>query len=436
MPEATSTLALKESQQIAYERLQRFVTDRRQKYFILSGYAGTGKTFLVCQIIKNLLSRGFRVKLGAPTNKAARNAESISKEKHGLQLSASTIASLLGQQPSINEDSGKEEFLSNSAKVRIGEYDVVFLDEYSMIGPKDLEQILEITQYKDVKLVFVGDEAQLPPINCKRSPVLNLSGREDTMLATLTEIIRYEGGIAHVAEDVRSNPHYGRNVYPYMTLVDESLVVLKYFDWMLRAIEDFKSEQFQEDINYCRLLVWRNQTAFKYNRGIRKHLFGVTDIEEDQWLEGDRLIARKPLFRSIDGRELIVACNSDEFIITGDKREVEDSKTGLKYWNVPAMDATTTQPISLRLATDLTKHLVEAKMAEAKAKKEWRTFYFYQKRFDDITYAYAITTHKAQGSTLRHAYIDARDMGPAKELQQLQYTALTRAAECAYIRVQ
>ena len=431
-----SSLALSEGQQLAYESLKTFVKNRAMKYFILSGYAGTGKTFLVCKLIAALQEKGLKVKVGAPTNKAARNAESIARTQHMVFVGASTIASLLGQQPEINEDSGKEEFKSNSARVKIGEYDIVFLDEFSMIGQKDLDQILEITQYKDVKLVFVGDPAQLPPINCKKSPVLDLAGRGDSMGAQLTEVIRYEGDIAHIAETIRTDPLYASQRYPFMTTVDDTITVLSYYDWMNFAINDMRSTKFQENINHARILAWRNATCDKYNRTVRKHILGVGDTEKEQWVEGDRLIAKKPLFRSIDGREMIVACNSDEFIIQGDKKMLEDGKTGMTYWSVPAMNAATGGAITLRIATDLTKHQVEARLTKAKAEKEWRTFYFYSKRYDDIAYAYAITTHKAQGSTIHRVYIDVRDMGGANELQQLQYTALTRAAECAYIRMQ
>ncbi|MDJ0689664.1 MAG: ATP-binding domain-containing protein [Xenococcaceae cyanobacterium MO_188.B32] len=50
-----------------------------------------------------------------------------------------------------------------------------------------------------------------------------------------------------------------------------------------------------------------------------------------------------------------------------------------------------------------------------------------------MPYAYAITTHKAQGSTVDHAFVDATDMKGCPDLQKILYTALTRAKDRVFI---
>ncbi len=46
--------------------------------------------------------------------------------------------------------------------------------------------------------------------------------------------------------------------------------------------------------------------------------------------------------------------------------------------------------------------------------------------FDDVVYAYALTTHKAQGSTINYVFLDIEDMKGCSDRQKLLYTALTR----------
>ena len=53
--------------------------------------------------------------------------------------------------------------------------------------------------------------------------------------------------------------------------------------------------------------------------------------------------------------------------------------------------------------------------------------------FDDVGYAYALTTHKAQGSTIDYVFLDVNDMKGCSERQKLLYTALTRAKQQALI---
>ena len=55
------------------------------------------------------------------------------------------------------------------------------------------------------------------------------------------------------------------------------------------------------------------------------------------------------------------------------------------------------------------------------------------KSFDNILHAYAITTHKAQGSSINYAFVDVGDMRKCPDLQKILYTALTRAKVQAFI---
>ncbi|MDJ0679822.1 MAG: helicase C-terminal domain-containing protein [Xenococcaceae cyanobacterium MO_167.B52] len=50
-----------------------------------------------------------------------------------------------------------------------------------------------------------------------------------------------------------------------------------------------------------------------------------------------------------------------------------------------------------------------------------------------MPFAYAITTHKAQGSSIDYCFVDVADMRHCPDLQKILYTALTRATKTAFI---
>ena len=81
---------------------------------LLTGYSGTGKSFLVTKIIEEIIfkNKGIRIAITAPTNKAVRLLKNLSSicETHN-QVEFNTLHSLLGLKRVITVD-GKEEFKS------------------------------------------------------------------------------------------------------------------------------------------------------------------------------------------------------------------------------------------------------------------------------------------------------------------------------------
>ena len=145
----TNAVTLTNSQQQALEKLKHFVKSNHQ-HCRLTGYAGTGKSFLIAQFMKWLLSERLEFIAASPTNKAAKNLKKIGLENN-IDFEVTTVAKLLGQQPQLNKETGKEEFVSGESS--IGEYDVVIFDEFSIrisstlyrarIDLQDIEKFME-----------------------------------------------------------------------------------------------------------------------------------------------------------------------------------------------------------------------------------------------------------------------------------------------------
>ena len=86
---------LKPQQQQAIDKLRSFLTTT-ESFFLLCGYAGTGKSTIVFQIIKELLSQSKRIALTAPTNKAVGILRKMAASQGIFGVDFLTIHQLLG----------------------------------------------------------------------------------------------------------------------------------------------------------------------------------------------------------------------------------------------------------------------------------------------------------------------------------------------------
>ena len=126
---------------------------------LISGGPGTGKTFTAQQLIQsfvNALPKGaspLRVKIAAPTGKAAdRLAQKIPSHEQ-LLCEASTLHRLLRVYP------GRSRLLAQKPI----DADLILVDEASMIDAQLFAHLLLATP-SDARLILLGDPDQLPPI--------------------------------------------------------------------------------------------------------------------------------------------------------------------------------------------------------------------------------------------------------------------------------
>ncbi|MGK7949879.1 MAG: ATP-dependent RecD-like DNA helicase [Xenococcaceae cyanobacterium] len=439
----TTTFKLTEDQATAIVKLKEFCSYRDGKYFRLTGYAGTGKSFIICQLIRWLKDYNYSFLVASPTNKAAKNLKNMANDA-GLIIDMTTVAKLLGQQAVLNEETGKEEFI---AKKKDDEntpiYDVIIIDEFSMVNEDNFSDLCLKVEDLKTKIIFVGDAAQLPPVGEKEPIIAN----HPSIIrhANLSQVVRYDGELAKVAEEIRSNPIFNKVMYPFTTKSDRSIETLERYEWLERAVELFKSNEFKANPNYVRFLVWRNKTADKLNAYVRNAMYGEN---ASIYQIGDRLIAKVPVFRSITvidskgqkkeewkiaiRRSLPASliASSEECQVIAETKITYDVTYGWQYYQVPVLTDDGVR-IDLRILTDDGKREQKEYLQQLKQKRQWKAYYNALKSFDTVPYAYAITTHKSQGSSIDYAFVDTLDMKGCPDLQKMLYTALTRAKEQA-----
>ncbi|MEM8675438.1 MAG: AAA family ATPase [Cyanobacteria bacterium P01_G01_bin.67] len=427
-----SAKKLTQAQQQALEKLKSFLRSN-QSYFRLSGYAGTGKSFLVCHLIEWLDACDFEFVIAAPTNKAAKSLMQVGMSV-GINIEVKTVAQLLGQQPEINQETGLEEFTS-TGDAEFDDYDVMIIDEFSMINRSNFEEIVQaISATINTKVIFVGDDAQLPPVK-EQQPIVAISDYIDAT-ATLDEVVRYEGEIAVVAEKIRSNPEYACRIYPFKTSEDQTIVCQPRKQWLETVTQYFSAEEYKTNPDYARLLVWRNKTAAAANRFVRSRLWGQ---DAPIFVPGDRLIAKKPLFRIRPGQKGknkwgILLNNSEECSVIEQPtiKQLSYDKIAYQYRSVPTITDGGFE-VNLSILTETGKQLKDEKIRDYIEKKQWHKYFDLSRLFDDVTYAYSITVHKAQGSSIEYVFLDTEDIRDCPDLQKILYTALTRSKTRVFI---
>ena len=433
-PSNVSVQQLTITQQKALDKLKSFV-ESDESFFRLSGYAGSGKSFLICHLMEWLSDCEFTLVAAAPTNKAAKNLKQVALTT-GIDIDVKTVAQLLGQQPEINEETGQEEFTANN-DAQFDDYDVIIIDEFSMINRSNFDAIVDaVAMTIDTKVIFVGDSAQLPPVK-ESSPIVATSEYIDST-ATLDEIVRYEGEIAVVAEKIRTQDKYNKVLYPFQTSEDGTIVTQPRQEWLETVTEYFCCKSYKANPDYARLLVWKNKTAASANKFVRSRMWGK---DAPTYVPGDRLIALKPLFRPRPGQKGknkwgVLINNSEECTVVELPlpKQLTFDKEIYTCLSVPVTTDGKT-PFNLSILTIESQQFRSEKLKHYVEKKQWNQYFDLSRMFDDVTYAYALTVHKAQGSGIDHVFLDTEDMRYCPDLQKMLYTALTRTKVKAFIPI-
>jgi len=121
--------------------LSKFWNDPNRQYFVLSGQAGVGKTTCMRFFKDHLkvVEPGINICMSAPTNKAtAVLSDSVSDP----DLTYKTIYSILGLRMQAN---GEFKELTDSGEERISDFDLVIVDEASMINTNLRKRIIYLT---------------------------------------------------------------------------------------------------------------------------------------------------------------------------------------------------------------------------------------------------------------------------------------------------
>jgi ATP-dependent exoDNAse (exonuclease V) alpha subunit len=293
-------VTLNEEQKEALKAIQKFIEHPAADIFVLKGYAGTGKTFLMQYLANWLEKNEHQFCLLASTGRAA----TVLRGKTGFD--AGTVH---GELYKFNKVDGDEEHIPDDATVQqFGQMRLLFflrppddskkiyiVDESSMLSSEiasDANTVSFGSGYllNDFfecvgknKIIFVGDPGQLPPVGQIFSPALDMewlaSQQKIAISTTLEKIERHnpDNDILLLASNIRSMSMDGKQVkfpkFPARNLGNVSLYP------STKALFDGYVEKYKEvGVNGALAVARSNKMVHHLNRALRRDLFGQIDL--------------------------------------------------------------------------------------------------------------------------------------------------------------
>jgi exodeoxyribonuclease-5 len=436
------------------KKLASYLTDNSNDIiFILTGYAGTGKTSVISSIVKTLDILRIRSVLLAPTGRAAKVLGSYS----GRQ--AFTIHKKIYRQRSSRDGMGSFTLDRNLHK---NTYFIV--DEASMISNHSsdtsifgsgrlLDDLIEyVYSGNECKLILVGDPAQLPPVGSELSPALDQKTMAEYGFALryseLKQVVRQSesSGILMNATRVRQQITGYQLEHPQINTTDYKDMVRIGGE---QLIEEISAAYGSCGLDGTIIVVNSNKLANRYNQGIRNRVF----YREEEISTGDIVMIVKNNYSLLEEEE-----EGPGFIANGDIAEIRrirnyESRYDLRFAEMllyfPDYDLELESLVMLdvlmmdtpSLPSEQNRDLFQKILADyqhIKSRKNQYEAVRNDKWFNalQIKFAYAVTCHKAQGGQWERVFID-QGMFNRNEITidylRWFYTALTRSTEMVYL---
>lgn len=441
-----------EEQLQASKQIRRFLNST-EKIFVLKGYAGTGKTTLVNFILKDYYMKGKLIAVSAFTNKATNVISRKTPFAQGI-----TLYKLLGLTADESSDVLKFRRPKEDSKKRslVPQFDIIVLDEVSMVLDEDLNLLIkEINKmYSTTKLLVMGDPAQLPPVGQETDSIAfsfenSFQLRNIVRQAEESNIIKYSFCIREILKQIDNNEKI-----PIQTKLNaelnpnlEDLIITKdarkFTDLML---EEFASDNYKNNGDYVRAISYRNISVDAINGVIRKNIFKEA---EDTITVGENINLNYPVQDLSTGFNLYDTSDELEVtdILSSEMYNNSSDHCGLKIQFPYYVCLTSRRYDGLNGEMKIVNPAFKGKFIdlvsewgrEIRKQKEAKSiyaneFYPFKKRFHTVSYNYALSAHRSQGSTFDKVFFVEDDLEHVRkasytDLWKAKYVAITRAAK-------
>lgn len=414
--------------------------------FLLTGYAGTGKTSVTGALVRALRECKVPVVLLAPTGRAAKVFGAFA------HFPASTIHRRIYRTPGLGNAYTFGTVADNPLS------DAVFIvDEASMIGAaggdSQTNLLEDLIQYVysgiNCRMILLGDTAQLPPVGTAVSPAMDVAALRSYGLrvskAVMTAVVRQgaKSGILYNATWLRKAML--RDPLPSARLHIDGFDDISIVPGEELA-EELETSYSEVGVDSTIVITRSNRRATGFNLAIRANILGR---EEELCRDERLLVAKNNYLWSAKVKGLDFIANGDIAIVSAIYGN--ETKYGLRFADVrltlPDRDIDVDCKIMLDTLTSDTPSLSPALAAD-----------FYEAILNDpdlftsltpmsarmkilrsdpyfnalqVKYAYAVTCHKAQGGQWPNVFVDMGYIPPESrgiDFYRWLYTATTRAS--------
>lgn len=441
-------------------------TDPTQ-YYVIEGKAGTGKTTIAKEILKEFEDE--QIYVAAVSHKA----KGVIKSSFGDDTRGKkffSIAGLLGMK-GINDNNTQTTKFQVGLKVPLLDNPpaLLVIDEASMITEDVLKKIIDINSSlsRPFQMLFLGDIGQIQPIRDEQSEFYRthkdlLNKKSDIFNSKHKSklITRVRQGEANPIlpyadyfweNSQKENPELNptQHIVRNNQITDKGSLLFSNSEGEVlnSVIKAVKNAVEKGLTNHVKIVTYHVNEKTELNQKIHEALFG----KDSDYSKGDMLILNSP-YDLPDVNTTME--NSSEIQIKSIQDEDTDEfgvhtlyleTNGTAYTRTGNEQKDCVIQVVSRNDIGLYNQKLQELASYAKRqtnralkKQAWSDFWEYKGRYADVDFSYAITAHKSQGSTYDIVVVDEKDiMGTTatsnQEKSELIYTALTRPRKTAIV---
>ena len=407
-----SQVVLTNCQQKAFDAILSFLADPTQTFFVVEGFAGTGKTFMMKEVIKEWGRISEAIQLICPTHNVTDMVFTATTNKAAEELQRATgwktktIHSALGLTVRRNYETGQP-VMTEKPRFEPIQNSVIIIDECSYLDDQVISKLLSRTV--NCKFIFLGDPAQLVPVGYKHAPIF----LKQFPTVRMTEVKRNGGKILDLATAFREAVTTG--VFPQFKPDGQEIVWLNGPDFQQAIDAEFGRKLWNYE--HSKVLAWRNNTAIAYSKYIREQVMGDSDIQVGDFVSVNTYV-QHPSGKASHKTDSIVLIQEigpevEEFGYKGHWIKID----GLYYFN----------PVNYK---DRARALTRAQAMQNKVDA-----YQWGRQIDawiDLRALTAQTINKAQGSTYKKVFIDLNDIAECSSgdsIARMLYVGTSRASQ-------
>lgn len=441
-------------------------TDPTQ-YYVIEGKAGTGKTTIAKEILKEFEDE--QIYVAAVSHKA----KGVIKSSFGDDTRGKkffSIAGLLGMK-GINDNDTQATKFQVGLKVPLLDNPpaLLVIDEASMITEDVLKKIIDINSSlsRPFQMLFLGDIGQIQPIRDEQSEFYRthkdlLNKKSDIFNSKHKSklITRVRQGEANPIlpyadyfweNSQKENPELNptQHIVRNNQITDKgSLLFSNSESEVLNSVIKAVKNAVEKGLtNHVKIVTYHVNEKTELNQKIHEALFG----KDSDYSNGDMLILNSPY--DLPDVNATMENSSEIQIKSIQDTDVDEFGVHTLYLETNGTAYTRTgneqKDCVIQVVSRNDIGLYNQKLQElasyakrqtnrALKKQAWSDFWEYKGRYADVDFGYAITAHKSQGSTYDIVVVDEKDiMGTTatsnQEKSELIYTALTRPRKTAIV---
>lgn len=461
-------IKLNEEQRDFVAAFRAWLQKPNSQYFLLTGWAGTGKTYAAMEALKSV-SR--EIVFSAPTHKALQvlRERAIAADVPG---NFHTLAAMLhlrlgylenGEQQLMPGTRGKAYFTINPGVA------CLVIDEVSMVDRVLWEHLnIALEKLPDLKVLLLGDPHQLPPPRSSDVPIFSLLLPPGNK-ASLNVVERNSGAIGQNTEGIVCEIVTKADKFKTWQKGENLKLYTDHGEWSNALVLGFQDSSLSVDAT--KALAWTNKEVDHLNKLVRHGIAKPQDTGLPLFSPGDILTAKErvvdptalperdnnygqilaptQLARVVDVRKLVLeyepAADTGAISAKGYELVLHDDGGFLGFARVASVEE---YPRLLDYSKKLKKEVLTAVKAGKRGRSFWGVYYGLLDAFGLVSVgkgfspnlrpAFAQTIHQSQGSTYETVFLNARDVGgcKAKTLHnKLLYVGASRASTALHVLV-